>query len=312
MSTLPAKVLGTYWPEWNAPVLSTIPSGYNTVWLFAATPTSGGAVAWSQNRESTAQFKTDLAAIRAAGRCAILSVGGANAYIDLSTQARADAFITSVKGIYTQLGGFDGIDFDIESGTVYPIQLVYIARTLKSIYGSSFAITYCPAPWSSSDRAAVRALYTAGVLDLVSPQYYELSGLTTEASKVANVVNSITNSWLPQVNGDASKIGLGYGIASAVSETMTIPSFVTAWLTLSKTYPALRGVFSWEAHADSTELWLFETAMVPIVVGILPTKPTTYIVKTGDTWASIATANSVTLPALMTANPPTPGEIVTL
>ena len=74
---------------------------------------------WSQSRESTTQFNTDLATLRASGRCVLLSVGGAGSYIQLDTQDRSDAFVASVKSIYAQLGGFDGIDFDIEGGTVW-------------------------------------------------------------------------------------------------------------------------------------------------------------------------------------------------
>ena len=35
---LPSRVFGTYWPSWDGPALSSLPSAYNTVWLFAAVP----------------------------------------------------------------------------------------------------------------------------------------------------------------------------------------------------------------------------------------------------------------------------------
>lgn len=59
MPALLSRVLGCYWPVWNGPALSAIPSGYNTIWLFAAVPVGGpsgttGVVYWSQNREATA------------------------------------------------------------------------------------------------------------------------------------------------------------------------------------------------------------------------------------------------------------------
>jgi hypothetical protein len=64
---LPSRVFGTYWPSWDGPALRSLPSAYNTVWLFAAVPVGGppgttGAVYWSQSRENTTQFNTDLAA----------------------------------------------------------------------------------------------------------------------------------------------------------------------------------------------------------------------------------------------------------
>src|SRR5260370_13539369 len=108
LPALPSRVLGCYWPVWNGLALSAIPSGYNTIWLFAAVSEGGppgttGAVTWSQNRESATQFNTDLADIRAAGRCVILSGGGANSYIDLSTRTRSDAFTARIEQIHNQL-----------------------------------------------------------------------------------------------------------------------------------------------------------------------------------------------------------------
>ena len=269
---LPSRVFGTYWPSWDGPALSSLPSAYNTVWLFAAVPVGGppgatGAVYWSQSRESTTQFNADLAALRASGRCVLLSVGGAGSYIQLDTQARSDAFVASVESIYAQLSGFDGIDFDIEGGIVWPDQLVYISRALRSAYGSMFAVTFPPAPWSSADKATCSALYAAGVLDLVAPQYYDLTGLSAETDKISNEIDSIETTWIPLVGGEASKVGLGYGLASVVSETMTLDSFSTVWTTLAAKYPQLRGAFCWEAAADAAESWSFSTTLGPLIAG---------------------------------------------
>ena len=271
MPALPSRVLGCYWPVWNGPALSAIPSGYNTIWLFAAVPVGGppgttGAVTWSQNRQSATQFNIDLSDIRAAGRCVILSVGGANSYIDLSTRTRSDAFTASIEKIHTQLGGFDGVDLDIEGGTLYPSQMVYISEKLKAAFGSNFVITYPPAPWSSAARNLCSTLYKAGVLDLVAPQYYDLEGLSTESSKISNEVSSIESAWLPLVNYNAAKVGLGYGLASVVSETMMFSSFATVWKTLVTKYPALRGALCWEAAADHAEGWSFETTFHPLII----------------------------------------------
>jgi chitinase len=45
----------------------------------------------------------------------LLSIGGANAFIDLTTTANRNAFITSLTSL-VMLYGFDGIDIDIEHG----------------------------------------------------------------------------------------------------------------------------------------------------------------------------------------------------
>src|SRR5260370_40206427 len=102
MPARPSRVLGCSRPVWSGPPLSAIPSGYNTIWLFAAVPVGGppgttGAVTWSQNRESATQLNTDLADIRAAGRCGLPSVGGAHSHIDLSTRTPSDALTPSTE-----------------------------------------------------------------------------------------------------------------------------------------------------------------------------------------------------------------------
>lgn len=270
MAKLPEKVLGCYWPYWNGPVLTTIPDTYNTIYLFSGRPVGGqpgtsGAIFFEQNRESPAQFKIEVSYLRSLGKSIILSVGGAGEYIRLDTQTRSQAFVDSVKQIYESLGGFDGIDFDIESDSMWPGQIVWIAQQLKSIFGSSFAITYPPAPWRFIDRTITSELYKAGVLDFVAPQYYGLTGLNTDTDKINHIVNNISSIWMPIVGNDASKIGVGYGIASTVSETLSLSSFTTAWKTLVSKYPSLRGTYSWEAAADSQQNYLFASTLAPLI-----------------------------------------------
>jgi chitinase len=265
MAALPGKVFGTYWTNWDSLPLAKVHPAYNTIWLAFATPNGGGAVQWSQSAETPAQFKADLQAFRSAGKCVILSAGGAGSYINLKTSTRAGQFIASVEEIYAQLGGFDGIDFDIEGGTLYPVQLAAIAKALKSRYGRQFAVTVPPAPWSSPFRQACEVLNAAGVLDLASPQFYDLEGLADDASKISNLLSEIEGKWLPAMGGDASKLAIGYGIGSTVSETMTPPAFGSAWGTLVKAYPTLRGAFCWDATADAEQNWEFATTFGPVI-----------------------------------------------
>ena len=125
MSKLPQRVVGGYWPYWNGPKLSDIPKDYNLIYLFSARPVGGqpgstGAVFWEQGRQTAASFKTDLAARRNAGTAVIMSICGAGEYLRLDTRARTQAFVNSIKQIYSDLGGFDGLDWNIESTEVWP------------------------------------------------------------------------------------------------------------------------------------------------------------------------------------------------
>lgn len=268
MVALPNKVLGTYWTSWKpSPALSKLSPAYNTVWLAFATPVTSksGAVQFPQNAETASQFKADLLAFRKTG-CAILSVGGAGSYFQLSTASEISYFVSSIEILYSQLGGFDGVDFDIEDGTLYSQALVTVSRALKARFGPQFAITVPAAPWSVPYQQACTTLYQAGVLDLVAPQFYELSGLTSESSKITNLVSQIENTWLPVVGNDASMLALGYGIASAVTEETMLPaSFLSAWNTLVKQFPTLRGVFCWDANGDAEQNWSFATSLASVI-----------------------------------------------
>ncbi len=270
MPALPAHVLGCYWTYWNGQALTTLPQAYNTVYLFSALPAGGppgstGAVTWSQSREPASKFNTDLAALRAAGRCVILSIGGANAYLRLDTSNRADTFIASIGQIHQQLGGFDGIDLDIEGGQIWPDHLIHIARSLKDAFGPNFAITMPPGPWDAVAQQTCRAMCDAGVLDFVAPQYYDMTGPPGgQAARIDYAVKA-SSEWLPVMNGSASKLGLGYGIAPAATQTMSLTSFASAWAAVARAHPGLRGVFGWESAADASHGYSFATAMAPLV-----------------------------------------------
>jgi len=269
MPGLPERVLGCYWTYWNGPALASLPPAYNTVYLFSALPAGGapgttGGVTWSQDREPAARFRASLAGLRAAGRCVILSAGGAHAYLRLDTTGRADAFIASITAIHRELGGFDGVDLDIEGGPVWPGQLGYVARSLKAAFGAGFAITIPPGPWDAAAQRACRALCTAGLVDFVAPQYYDMTGPGSEAARISYLTTA-SEEWLGVVNGRASKLGLGYGMPPAAVQTMSLASFAAAWTRLRRAHPALRGVFCWEAAADASQGYPFAATMAPLV-----------------------------------------------
>jgi hypothetical protein len=257
VTRLPAHVVGGYWPYWGAPKISTIPRQVNTIYLFSARPVGGqpgstGAVYFDQANQSQASFVADLAAVRAQGRAVILSMCGAGEFLRLDTRARTTAFVNSVKQIYSDLGGFDGLDWNIESTDIYPAEMVWASQQLKAAYGQSFAITYPPAPWRAEDRVVAQALHAAGVLDFVAPQFYDLTGLNTEADKRDHAINNIQSVWLPLVGGDASKVGLGFKNVGLPSETMQVSTSVATWNALAAAHPGLRGGFVWNLELDAS------------------------------------------------------------
>jgi hypothetical protein len=63
------------------------------------------------------------------------------------------------------------------------------------------------------------------------------------------------------MQGSASKLGLGYGITPAVTQTMNLAS----WAEVAGAHPGLRGVFGWESAADASHQYSFATGMAPLV-----------------------------------------------
>jgi chitinase len=302
MAPLPRRVVAGYWTYWGSPIrLKDIPAGYNTVFLFHATPVGGapgstGAVQWNNpgnGRGAATNFKADLAEFRRT-RTAILTVGGARANVDISTRARAEAFLDSIKRIYGELGGFDGLDWNNYEGAQQPDtdQMIWISLQLKAAYGQSFAITSPPAPWRPADVTHCKAMIEAGVMDMVSPQYYDGPGLAEEGYIVKSV-----NEWVARM-GDASRVGVGFGLANAVNFS-TRAAVEGAWKTLAARHPKLRGAFNWDMPTDEGLGWSFANYVGPLMIGALTTAPfvipmpvcvtgRTHTVVAGDTLAGTA------------------------
>ncbi|MFD4140536.1 chitinase [Streptomyces sp. NPDC058572] len=110
------------------------------------------------NVESEADFKAAVEAKQAAGKKVLISIGGANGQVQLSTTAARDAFVTSVSKIIDDYG-LDGLDIDFEGHslslntgdtdfrnptTPVVVNLISALKTLKARYGSGFVLTMAP------------------------------------------------------------------------------------------------------------------------------------------------------------------------
>ncbi|MBO9556284.1 carbohydrate-binding protein [Cellulomonas sp.] len=123
------KVLQGYWESWDNssvhPGMGYIPlddtrqaqHGYNV--LMAAFPVilPDGTVKWADGMDSGVDVPTpaQVCAAKAQGQVVLMSIGGANASIDLSSSAVADRFVSTIVPIL-KANNFDGIDIDIEAG----------------------------------------------------------------------------------------------------------------------------------------------------------------------------------------------------
>ncbi|MQY06318.1 glycosyl hydrolase family 18 protein [Actinomadura macrotermitis] len=125
------KVLQGYWENWDGAANGVHPPfgwtpitdprirqhGYNVVNAAFPVIRSDGTVLWEDGMDATVKVATpaEMCAAKAAGLTVLLSIGGANAGIDLGSAAVADRFVATVVPILKKYN-FDGIDIDIETG----------------------------------------------------------------------------------------------------------------------------------------------------------------------------------------------------
>ncbi|MFC0845810.1 chitinase [Streptomyces noboritoensis] len=108
--------------------------------------------------ESAADFKAAIKAKQAAGKKVLISIGGQNGQVQLSTTAARDTFVSSVSKIIDEYG-LDGLDVDFEGHslslntgdtdfrnptTPVVVNLISALKTLKAKYGSKFVLSMAP------------------------------------------------------------------------------------------------------------------------------------------------------------------------
>ncbi|WP_018568030.1 chitinase [Streptomyces sp. PsTaAH-124] len=108
--------------------------------------------------ESDADFKAAIKAKQAAGKKVLISIGGQNGQVQLTTAAARDTFVSSVSKIIDEYG-LDGLDIDFEGHslslntgdtdfknptTPVIVNLISAVKTLKAKYGAKFVLTMAP------------------------------------------------------------------------------------------------------------------------------------------------------------------------
>ncbi|WP_067824282.1 chitinase [Actinomadura kijaniata] len=110
------------------------------------------------NVESEADLIAAIRAKQAQGKKVLISIGGQNGQVRLTTAAARDAFVRSVSSIIDRYG-LDGLDVDFEGHslsldpgdtdfrnptTPVVVNLISALRTLKARYGAKFVLTMAP------------------------------------------------------------------------------------------------------------------------------------------------------------------------
>ncbi|MEV4949171.1 glycoside hydrolase family 18 protein [Streptomyces sp. NPDC053755] len=147
--------------------MADVPDSWDVVNLAFGEPTSvtSGDIRFSlcpatecPGVETPAEFKAAIKAKQAAGKKVLISIGGQNGQVQLSTTAARDTFVSSVSKIIDEYG-LDGLDIDFEGHSLslqtgdtdfrnptspVIVNLIQAVRTLKAKYGAGFVLTMAP------------------------------------------------------------------------------------------------------------------------------------------------------------------------
>ncbi|MER5920163.1 chitinase [Streptomyces mirabilis] len=147
--------------------MSDVPDSWDIIDLAFGEPTSttSGDIRFTRcpvtecpTVESDADFKAAIKAKQAAGKRVLISIGGQNGQVQLTTTAARDTFVSSVSKIIDTYG-LDGLDVDFEGHslsldaadtnfksptTPVIVNLISALKTLKAKYGSTFVLTMAP------------------------------------------------------------------------------------------------------------------------------------------------------------------------
>lgn len=147
--------------------LADVPGSWDIIDLAFGEPTSAtsGDIRFSlcpqsecPGVESEDEFKAAIKAKQAAGKKVLISIGGQNGQVQLTTAAARDTFVKSVGAIIDRYG-LDGLDIDFEGHslslddgdtdftkptTPSVVNLIAAVKSLKAKYGEKFTLTMAP------------------------------------------------------------------------------------------------------------------------------------------------------------------------
>jgi hypothetical protein len=262
------KIVGGYYPWWvGSPVrLINVPSVYNLIYLFAATPTGGsaqtGAVTFTlpaDTNGAATNWAADIQTVRnVQHRKVMLSVGGSGFAMSFPNRAFSQAFLSSVEALYSQWGGFDGLDWDTFEGIGPNVsEMIWVSQQLKAAY-PGFIISAPPAPWNTSDQQLCVTMLQAGALDYCAPQYYDGPNLADPSWILPNV--DVWMGLIPPQN-----FVFGFGIDPNLSNYETIAVGISVWQSISAKYPSIGGAFDWQINEDLLNGSPFAEQLGPVV-----------------------------------------------
>ncbi|MFD6417163.1 chitinase [Streptomyces sp. NPDC060194] len=231
---------------------------------------------------SVAEFKSDIAAKKAAGKSVVISVGGEKGNVTINSDASATAFANSAYALMQEYG-FSGVDIDLEHG----INSTYLTKALRQLQAKApgYVLTMAPQTidmQSTSSEYFKLALNVKDILTVVNMQYYNSGSMMGCDQKVYSQgsVDFLTALACIQLEGglDPSQVGIGVPASTrGAGSGYVAPSVVNAALDCltrgtncgsfkpARTYPSLRGAMTWSTNWDATAGNAWSNAVGPHV-----------------------------------------------
>ena len=242
------------------------------------------------------EFIQDIKDLKSKGQHVIISVGGAEGRITISSESEADKFASSLSAIIKEYG-FEGVDIDLEGSAV--LSTAYIARGLRKVqkeFGDDFIITMAPETYyMHKGDGLIGAYYRLAIeikdiLTICYPQFYNAGsdiGYKDFNAKYPSqsFITSLATMYIENgLRPDQLAIGVpamssaaGSGYISPENLKAVVNSLVYKksldGFTPPREYKTLRGAMTWSINWDATQKYSWAKSMselmnsLPVVEG---------------------------------------------
>ncbi len=212
------KILMGFWHNWPAGpsdgyqrgqfaniALENVPKEYNVVAV--AFMKGSGIPTFKPFNVSDAEFRRQVGVLNSQGRAVLISLGGADAHIDLRAGQEQPLANEIIRLVETY--GFDGLDIDLEQSAIdFAANKAVLPAALKLVkdhyagQGKHFIISMAPEfPYLTTSGKYVGYLQALeGYYDFIAPQFYNQGGDGVWVPEA----NNGNGAWIAQ-NNDAMK-----------------------------------------------------------------------------------------------------------
>ncbi|VEA63650.1 Chitinase D precursor [Serratia plymuthica] len=316
------KILMGFWHNWLAGAsdgykqgkftnmdLTDIPPEYNVVAV--AFMKGEGIPTFKPYNLSDAEFRRQVGVLNSQGRAVLISLGGADAHIELKTGDEDKLANEIIRLVETY--GFDGLDIDLEQSaigaannkTVLPAALKKV-KTHYAAEGKNFIVSMAPEfPYLRTNGTYLDYITALeGYYDFIAPQYYNQGGDGIWVDEA----NGGKGAWITQDNDAMKEDFLYYLTESLVTGTrgytkipatkfvIGLPSnndaaatgyvvnkqaVYNAFARLDTKGLSIKGLMTWSVNWDNGKSsagvaynWEFKTRYAPLIQGgVAPPQP---------------------------------------